>query len=63
MAEILGNSATKTDYLNDDYLTFRDGKLFPNERPGLGVEFDEEAAKNVRKLKQIMSGAVTDGLE
>ena len=40
MAEILGNSETKTDYLNDDYLTFKNGKLYPNERPGLGVEFN-----------------------
>lgn len=57
MAEIVGNSATKTNYLNDDYLTFRDGKLFPNERPGLGVEFNP---KNVELINVIEKGSDYD---
>jgi L-alanine-DL-glutamate epimerase-like enolase superfamily enzyme len=57
MAEILGNSETKTDYLNDDYLGFKNGKLFPNNRPGLGVEFNP---KNVELINEITKGSDYD---
>ena len=57
MAEILGNSETKTDYLNDDYLGFKNGKLYPNNRPGLGVEFNP---KNVELINEITKGSDYD---
>ncbi len=57
MAEILGNSETKTDYLNDDYLIFRNGKLYPNDRPGLGVEF---VPTNVELINVIDKGSDYD---
>ena len=57
MAEIVRNAPTKTDYLNDDYLIFRDGKLHPNDRPGLGVEFDP---KKVELINVIDKGSDYD---
>ena len=42
MTEILGKSKTEVAYLNDEYLLFKDGKLYPNDRPGLGVEFNSD---------------------
>lgn len=54
LAEILGNSETKTDYLNDDYVVFKNGKLYPNNRPGLGVEFDPA---NVELINEISKGS------
>ncbi|MEQ9374331.1 MAG: mandelate racemase/muconate lactonizing enzyme family protein [Imperialibacter sp.] len=54
LTEILGNSATKTDYLNDDYLNFKNGKLYPTQRPGLGVEFNP---KNVELINEITKGS------
>ena len=54
LTEILGNSATKTDYLNDDYLNFKNGKLYPTERPGLGVEFNPA---NVELINEITKGS------
>jgi len=54
IAEILGNSETKTHYLNDDYLIFKNGKLYPSDRPGLGVEFNP---KNVELINEISKGS------
>jgi len=50
MTEITKDAPTKTTYLNDDYLSFKNGKLYPNERPGLGVEF---SPKNVELVNVI----------
>lgn len=57
MTEILGNSKTQTSYLNDDYLIFRNGKLYPNDRPGLGVEFNPA---NVELVQVIDEGSDYD---
>ncbi len=57
MAEILGDSETKTDYLNDDYVLFKEGKLYPNPKPGLGVEFNPE---NVELINEISKGSDYD---
>lgn len=57
MAEILGNSETKTDYLNEDYLGFKNGKLYPNNRPGLGVEFNPN---NVELINEITKSSDYD---
>ena len=57
MTEIVGNAPTNTDYLNDEYLIFRDGKLYPNDRPGLGVDFDP---KNVELINVIDKGSDYD---
>ena len=39
LMEWLGGERRPIDYL-PQYVDFRDGRLWPNERPGLGVEFD-----------------------
>jgi galactonate dehydratase len=39
LMEWLGNGSRDIDYL-PKHADFRDGKLWPNNRPGLGVEFD-----------------------
>ncbi len=46
-AEMLGAAPEKIPYLNDDYVAFRDGKLYPPDRPGLGLEFTPERAELV----------------
>src|SRR4029079_5483535 len=38
--------ARPIDYL-PEFVTFRDGKLWPNDRPGLGVRLDVERLKLV----------------
>ena len=35
--EMLGDGPKPFDYLNSDYLDFREGKLYPINKPGLGV--------------------------
>jgi galactonate dehydratase len=46
LMEMLEGGRRKWPYLNQAY-DFRDGKLWPNDRPGLGVEVDTS------KLQQI----------
>jgi|TARA_B110000495_G_C23001646_1_gene591211 galactonate dehydratase len=50
LTEIVGNSETKTSYLNDDYIGFKNGKLYPNDRPGLGVEFNPKTVDLVNVI-------------
>ena len=50
MMEILRGKAIRPDYLNDDYIDFREGKLYPVDRPGLGVEFREDKAELVLEV-------------
>ncbi len=40
MMEITGDGPEELDYLNSDCLDFRQGKLYPRNVPGLGVEVD-----------------------
>ena len=39
MQELTGNGDRELDYLPQKY-DFKNGKLWPNDRPGLGVEVD-----------------------
>ncbi|QXD25168.1 mandelate racemase/muconate lactonizing enzyme family protein [Opitutia bacterium ISCC 51] len=50
MAELTKDGPAKIPYLNDDYLSFKNGKLYPNERPGLGVEFFPDKVKLVNEI-------------
>lgn len=45
LIEFTGNSSYFPEYFNDDMLDFRDGKLYLNPSPGLGVEFDPSKAE------------------
>lgn len=45
LVEFNGGSGFFPEYFNDDMLDFRDGKLYLNSSPGLGVEFDPSKAE------------------
>jgi galactonate dehydratase len=49
-AERLGAAPEELPYLNDDYVLFQDGKLYPQDRPGLGVEFLHDKAVLVNEI-------------
>jgi L-alanine-DL-glutamate epimerase-like enolase superfamily enzyme len=51
LVEILGESPKLPPHLTLG-CTFRDGKLFPNARPGLGVEFDPSQAELVAEITE-----------
>lgn len=57
MMEILGGQPIRPDYLNPDYLDFREGKLYPVNKPGLGVEFFPDKVVKVLEIDQPVSGA------
>lgn len=42
--ELGGGQPEKPDYFNEDLVDFRDGKLYLNPNPGLGVKFDPKKA-------------------
>ena len=50
MAELTKDGPAEISYLNDDYLSFKNGKLYPNERPGLGIEFKPEKIELVNVI-------------
>jgi L-alanine-DL-glutamate epimerase-like enolase superfamily enzyme len=45
LMEILGTGERNDAGYLPKYYDFRNGKLWPNDRPGVGVEFDEKALK------------------
>jgi L-alanine-DL-glutamate epimerase-like enolase superfamily enzyme len=52
MMELTGGEPERPAYLNDDYVLFKNGKLFLNPSPGLGVKFDP---KKVTLLMEVTS--------
>ncbi|MCB1123333.1 MAG: mandelate racemase/muconate lactonizing enzyme family protein [Verrucomicrobiae bacterium] len=52
MAELTNAGPAKIPYLNDDYVHFKNGKLYLNDRPGLGVEFFPDKAKLVNEITE-----------
>ena len=42
--EYMQHSETRPTRCSDQSMTFKDGYLHPGDKPGLGVELDEEAA-------------------
>jgi L-alanine-DL-glutamate epimerase-like enolase superfamily enzyme len=50
MTELTKDGPAEISYLNDDYLSFKNGKLYPNERPGLGIEFKPEKIELVNVI-------------
>jgi L-alanine-DL-glutamate epimerase-like enolase superfamily enzyme len=57
MMEILGARPVQVDYLNTDYLDFREGKLYPVDKPGIGVEFLPDKTEKVLEVTEPASGA------
>ncbi len=52
MAENVRDTKRAAPYLNDDYVIFRDGKYWPNNRPGLGVELDTDKVKFIGEYSE-----------
>lgn len=52
LAEMTRDRPTETTYLNEDYVTFKNGKLYPNARPGLGVEFNPKKVELVNVISK-----------
>ena len=50
MAELTKDGPAEISYLNDDYLSFKNGKLYPNERSGLGIELKPEKIELVNVI-------------
>ena len=52
LMEMLGDGTRTWPYLPKGY-DFKDGKLWPNDRPGLGVELDSAQADAARRIRDI----------
>lgn len=50
--EFGGGNTYFPDYFNDDMLLFREGKLYLNPKPGLGVEFDPGKANFILEVTE-----------
>lgn len=50
LIELPGGRIEQPEYFNQDYLLFRDGKLYLNPKPGLGVEFNPAKADFVLEI-------------
>ncbi len=50
MMELTGGEPERPAYFNEDYLLFKNGKLFLNPAPGLGVKFDNKKAGFVMEV-------------
>jgi len=55
LMEMLGNGSRTWPYLPKVY-DFRNGKLWPNDRPGLGVELDISKLKKIGEYKTYRAG-------
>jgi galactonate dehydratase len=52
MMELTGGEPERPPYFNDDYVLFRNGKLYLNPAPGLGVKFDRAKASFVMEVTE-----------
>jgi galactonate dehydratase len=52
MMELGGGEPEYPAYFNDDYIKFKEGKLYLNSAPGLGVKFDPKKATFVMEVKE-----------
>ncbi|MEP7268136.1 MAG: mandelate racemase/muconate lactonizing enzyme family protein [Saprospiraceae bacterium] len=50
LIEIAGGVVEQPAYFNQDYILFKEGKLFLNPKPGLGVEFNRSKADLVMEI-------------
>ena len=50
MVELAGGEPEKPPYFNEDYLNFKNGKLYLNPNPGLGVKFDPKKADFIMEV-------------
>jgi galactonate dehydratase len=52
MMELGGGVPERPAYFNDDYILFKDGKLYLNPAPGLGVKFNPKKADFVLEVSE-----------
>ena len=52
MMELAGGAPEKPPYFNEDFVDFRNGKLYLNPAPGLGVKFDPKKATFVMEITE-----------
>jgi L-alanine-DL-glutamate epimerase-like enolase superfamily enzyme len=50
LMELAGGEPERPAYFNDDYIRFKNGKLYLNPEPGLGVKFDPKKATFVSEI-------------
>jgi hypothetical protein len=48
--ELVGGQIEHPPYFNDDYMLYKQGKLFLNPAPGLGIKFDPKKATFVMEV-------------
>ena len=56
--ELLGAKPREEPHL-PEYLDFKDGKLWPNQRPGLGVTFDATKAELIGEYTEYIKTVPT----
>ena len=49
--EMLPSKTKGEPYLRSGF-DFRDGKLWPNDRPGLGVDFDDSKLRMISEVRE-----------
>ncbi|WP_373514365.1 mandelate racemase/muconate lactonizing enzyme family protein [Persicitalea sp.] len=52
MMELGGGEVERPPYFNEDFINFKNGKLYLNDAPGLGVKFDPKKATFVMEVKE-----------
>ncbi len=52
LMELAGGEPEKPAYFNEDYVHFKNGKLYLNPNPGLGVKFDPKKATFVMEVTE-----------
>ncbi len=50
MMELAGGAPERPPYFNEDIVDFRNGKLYLNSNPGLGVKFDPKKANLLMEI-------------
>ena len=50
LMELAGGTPEKPAYFNEDLVDFRNGKIYLNSRPGLGVKFDPKKADFIMEI-------------
>lgn len=52
MMELAGGEPERPAYFNEDFINFKNGKLYLNNAPGLGVKFDPKKATFIMEVKE-----------
>jgi L-alanine-DL-glutamate epimerase-like enolase superfamily enzyme len=50
MIELVGGAPERPAYFNEDFINFKNGKLYLNPSPGLGVKFDPKKATFIMEI-------------